>query len=240
MRDPATTSDRCQRHIPTLPRRLNDRKPNHHNSSAGATTASTRAKGRVRGIGRRYSGSVPFTVIYDACVLYPASLRDILIRVGQAGLVHVRWTDRILDECFRSILRNRPDLRPDRLQRTRQLMGEAIRDVVVEGYENLAAGLDLPDEDDRHVLAAAIKAGAQIIVTFNLRDFPPQQLGEIEAQAPDTFLYNLIDLSPGIVAHVIRSMEEDLGSRPGIDYVLATLTRAGLRKSMDAIRPYLS
>ncbi len=183
---------------------------------------------------------MPFTVIYDACVLYPASLRDILIRVGQAGLVHARWTDRILDECFGSILRNRPDLRPDRLQRTRQLMGEAIRDVVVEGYENLAAGLELPDEDDRHVLAAAIKAGAQIIVTFNLRDFPPQQLGEIEAQAPDTFLYNLIDLSPGTVAHVIRSMEEDLGSRPGIDYVLATLKRAGLRKSMDAIRPYLS
>ena len=193
----------------------------------------------LRLVDGRYSGPVPFTFVYDACVLYPASLRDILIRVGQAGLVHVRWTERILDECFRGILRDRPDLDPERLRRTRKLMGEAIRDVLVEGYEHLVAGLELPDEDDRHVLAAAIKAGARIIVTFNLQDFPPNQLGEINAQTPDTFLYNLIDLSPVAVAHVIRTMEQDLRSRPGLDHVLASLKRAGLPESVEAVRRYL-
>ena len=67
-----------------------------------------------------------FTVIYDACVLHPASLRDLLIRIAASGIVRARWTDRILDECFKSILRERPDLKPRALARTRQLMNEAV------------------------------------------------------------------------------------------------------------------
>lgn len=153
--------------------------------------------------------------------------------------MHARWTDKILDEYFTSILKRRNDLDAARLERTRRLMGEAIRDASIEGYEGLVAGLTLPDEDDRHVLAAAIKAGAQIIVTFNLRDFPGEQLGDIEAQHPDTFVYNLIDLSPRVLAKVIRDMEEDMVTRPGVDHVLKSLERAGLPQSARAIESYL-
>lgn len=117
-----------------------------------------------------------FVVIYDACVLYPAPLRDLLIRIANAGIVRARWTDRILDECFDSIRDKRPDLPPDALDRTRRLMKEAVPDCVVGGYEPLITGLILPDPDDRHVLAAAVRADAQVIVTFNLKDFPAAEL----------------------------------------------------------------
>jgi hypothetical protein len=92
------------------------------------------------------------------------------------GIVRVRWSEAILDECFRSILERRPDLKPGALDRTRELMQSAIPDCIVSGYEHLIEGLALPDSDDRHVLAAAIRAGAQTIVTFNLKDFPTQAL----------------------------------------------------------------
>ena len=112
-------------------------------------------------------------VVYDACVLYPATLRDLLIRLAQTGLVRARWSELILDEVFTNLTANRPDLDPERLARTRHLMDAAIPDVTVTGHEYLIDQLTLPDPDDRHVLAAAIHAGADLIVTANLTDFPP-------------------------------------------------------------------
>src|SRR3954447_23951195 len=96
-----------------------------------------------------------FVVVYDACVLYPSTLRDLLIRIAQTDLVQAKWTDRILDEVFDSIVKNRPDLDQGRLLRTRSLMNAAIADVLVTDYEPLTGVVDLPDPDDRHVLAAA-------------------------------------------------------------------------------------
>jgi hypothetical protein len=150
-----------------------------------------------------------FTVIYDACVLYPAPLRDLLIRLASKGLVRARWTDRILDESFRNILANRPDLVPGSLDRTRELMNRALRDVLVTGHEGLIEGLNLPDPDDRHVLAAAIRAGAQVIVTMNLDDFPESALApfSVEALHPDDFVIHQIDLAPGLVCSVIAEQE---------------------------------
>src|SRR5688572_3159148 len=98
-----------------------------------------------------------FVAIYDACVLYPMSLRDLLVRLAMTNLFRGRWTDEILDECFRNILAKRPDLSASALERTRALMNLAVRDCLVTGYEPLIAGLELPDADDRHVLAAAIR-----------------------------------------------------------------------------------
>jgi predicted nucleic acid-binding protein len=143
-----------------------------------------------------------FTVIYDACVLFPAPLRDLLIRLGYAGLVHARWTEQILDECFASLKARRPDLTEASLQRTRTLMNAAVRDSLVTGYEPLIEGLRLPDADDRHVLAAAIRAGAQVIVTSNLKDFPANGLLPfgIEARSPDDFVLQLLELAPGASA----------------------------------------
>jgi len=126
--------------------------------------------------------------MYDANVLYPNSLRDLLIRLAQAGLVQAKWTDQILDETFRNLKLHRPDLDAAKLDRTRELMNRAIRDVVVTGYEPLIEVLDLPDAGDRHVLAAAIKANAQIIVTENTKDFPDEKLaaGTSKLKAPTT------------------------------------------------------
>jgi hypothetical protein len=98
-------------------------------------------------------------VVYDASVLYPSTLRDLLIRLVQSGLVTAKWTDRILDEVFGSLARDRPDLDPARLLRTRALMIRAVRDCLVHGWEPLVDVIGLPDPDDRHVVAAAIRAG---------------------------------------------------------------------------------
>jgi predicted nucleic acid-binding protein len=138
-----------------------------------------------------------FTVVYDACVLFPAPVRDLLIRVAHAGLVRARWSDAILDECFRSILASRPDLDATILDRTRRLMNAAVADGLVTGYEPLVGALELPDPDDRHVLAAAIRSAAQVIVTSNLRDFPNCKLAPygVEARHPDEFVLGLIDLA---------------------------------------------
>ena len=127
-----------------------------------------------------------FIVVYDANVLYPNTLRDLLIRISQAGLVQAKWTNEILDEMLRALSRNRPDIPPDKLDRLRQLMNQAVRDCLVSGYEPLIEGLKLPDPTDRHVLAAAIRAGTQVIVTSNLKHFqlPPSGSGMSRPSRP--------------------------------------------------------
>ncbi|MDZ7577980.1 MAG: PIN domain-containing protein [Candidatus Nanopelagicales bacterium] len=96
-----------------------------------------------------------FVVVYDANVLYPNALRDLLIRVAQAGLVQARWSDQILDETFAALRSNRPDVPEPKWHRLRELMSRAIRDGLVVGYESLIDAVQgLPDPDDRHVVAA--------------------------------------------------------------------------------------
>ncbi len=152
------------------------------------------------------------TAIYDANVLYPASLRSFLMWIGHHGLVHARWTDRILDECFDNLLQSRPDLSPDRIARTRKLMCEAIPDCLVTGFESHIESLDLPDPDDRHILAAAIKAKAQTIVTLNLKDFPEDGLATygVKAKHPDDFVLELLDEAPNTV---LRCVEDEASIR---------------------------
>lgn len=130
------------------------------------------------------------TVLYDACVLYPAPLRDLLIRSARTGLFHAKWTQDIHKEWVSNLLAKRPDLKREQLDRTCQLMNDHVPDSLVSGYEALIPALELPDPKDRHVLAAAIRSGTDVIVTFNLKDFPPERLYpyRIEAQHPDEFL----------------------------------------------------
>jgi hypothetical protein len=122
-------------------------------------------------------------------------LRDLLIQLAAIGLFHGRWTSRIHEEWITGLLRNRPDLARGQLERTRSLMDRAVLDCLVEGYETLASSLELDDPDDAHVLAAAIHAGCDGIVTFNLQDFPSSTLGRygIDALHPDDFVLRLID-----------------------------------------------
>jgi predicted nucleic acid-binding protein len=131
-----------------------------------------------------------FTVLYDACVLYPAPLRDLLMHVAVTDLYLAKWTDAIHDEWTRNVLKGRPDVKLEQLQRTRDLMNAHVRDCLVTGYETLIDAVTLPDPNDRHVLAAAIRAGGDLIVTFNRKDFPERDLKPygFEAQHPDDFL----------------------------------------------------
>jgi predicted nucleic acid-binding protein len=182
---------------------------------------------------------VRLIAVYDASVLYPSTLRDLLIRLAQSGLVQARWTAMILNEVFDSLARNRPDLDPDRLARTRTLMGEAVRDVLVTGHEPLIDTLVLPDPDDRHVLAAAITAGAQVIVTHNLRDFPDPVLARwgLRAVAPDEFVTGLIDVDRDLVHAAVVRIADSWRRPPGtISDVLTRLDRAGLTASVAVLR----
>jgi len=184
-----------------------------------------------------------FIVIYDACVLYPAPLRDLLVRVGMTGLVQVKWTDDILEECFRSILEKKPELTADRLKRTRTLMNRAIRDVLVEGYGDLVDILDLPDPDDRHVLAAAVRCGAQAIITTNLKHFPHEALSpySMEALHPDDFILDLLDLAPGVILKVLDEQMQALKSPPvALSDLLDTLESNGLVQSMSEVRQLMA
>jgi predicted nucleic acid-binding protein len=182
---------------------------------------------------------VALIVVYDANVLYPNALRDLLIRVAQAGMVQAKWTHQILDETFRNVLENSPHLDPEKIERTRSLMLAAIREGLVLGYEPLIEVLDLPDPDDRHVLATAIKARAQTIVTFNLKDFPEDRLStwQVEAQHPDDFVLDLIDLKKTTVFGAVQRMADSTKNPPlTVDEVLTRLYRCGLIESVDALR----
>jgi len=146
-----------------------------------------------------------FIVVLDACVLYPAPLRDLLLRLATTGLYAAKWSERIHDEWTRNLVANRPEI-AEPIKQTRIMMDTALPDALVTGYEDLIDGLSLPDMDDRHVLATAIRCGAQSIVTYNLKDFPQDVLDiyGIEAVHPDDFIIQQLDLQQGAVISVIK------------------------------------
>jgi predicted nucleic acid-binding protein len=182
-----------------------------------------------------------FTAIFDACVLYPAPLRDFLMNLAITDLFRARWTDEIHDEWIRNVLRNRPDLTNERLQRTRDLMNSHVRDCLVSGYQDLIPSLTLPDENDRHVLAASICTGANVIVTYNLSDFPTTTLEQqgIKAQHPDEFITHLINLAPSLVCEAAKRQRMSLKNPPqSVEGLLATYEGQGLAQTVVELRVY--
>lgn len=158
----------------------------------------------------------PFTAIFDACVLYPTHLRDFLMWLGLSGRFRARWSHDIHEEWEHHLLLNRPDLTGAQLDRTSDLMDRAISDGLVDGDEELVAGLILPDPEDRHVLAVAIRCGASVIVTFNQRDFPADVLASygVESQHPDEFVENLFDLDAAAVVAAAQRQRAQLKNPP--------------------------
>ena len=185
--------------------------------------------------------SSPFTAVYDACVLYPAPLRDLLIWLGMSGCFRARWTAEIHEEWKRNLLLNRTDLTREQLDRTSQLMDQAIPDGLVTGHESLIDGLALPDANDRHVLAAAVRCHANVIVTFNLKDFPASALSAygVEAQHPDKFIENLFDLDPAAVVDAARRQRAALRHPPmDVDRFLDVLRKQGLVQTTKLLAGY--
>jgi hypothetical protein len=118
-------------------------------------------------------------------------------------------------------------------------MTRAVADCLVTGFEPLMSDLVLPDPDDRHVLAAAIRCGAQVIVTFNLKDFPTGKLApfEVEAQHPDEFVLHLIDLAPAAVTKVVTEQAASLKNPPrSVGELLDVLLQQGLVQSVAKLR----
>jgi predicted nucleic acid-binding protein len=177
--------------------------------------------------------------LFDACVLFPAPLRDLLVQLALADIFQAKWTDQIHEEWIRNVLKNRQDLAREQLERTKGLMNSKVRDCLVTGYEWLIPSLQLPDLDDRHVLAAAITSNAKIIVTFNLKDFPDSALNPygIEAKHPDDFIADLIELQPLIVPGEAEVVRQRLKNPPKtFDEYTEILLKQGLPGSVTMLK----
>lgn len=135
----------------------------------------------------------PFRVVLDANVLYPFTLRDTLLRAAALGMFQAYWSQDILDETTRNLVAD-GRMNEEQALRLTGAMASAFPEALVDGYELLVPAMP-NNEKDRHVAAAAVKAGAQVIVTNNLKDFAILP-GGIEAQSPDDFLLDLFDLAP--------------------------------------------
>jgi hypothetical protein len=142
-----------------------------------------------------------------------------------------RWTTQIHEEWTRNLLANRTDLTQQQLNRTVAMINNAVEDCLITGYEHIIEGLKLPDPNDRHVLAAAIRVGATAIVTMNLKDFPNTILNEFEifAQHPDDFILDLADLEPPILERVAKEQRAILCNPPvSAKEFVANIRRQGL------------
>jgi hypothetical protein len=181
------------------------------------------------------------TAIIDACVLYSAPVRDLVVRLAQAGLLQARWTDEIHEEWIRNVLKNNPHLDRARLERTRSLMDAAVRDCLVIGYADLIESLTLPDADDRHVLAAALRAGANVILTFNLSDFPQATLVPhgVEARHPDHLFAELLDADTDGFCAAVRLQRQGLKNPPvSVEALLLKLETVGLPQTAADLRQH--
>jgi hypothetical protein len=166
-------------------------------------------------------------------------MRDLLVRLARSGLVGARWTDMIQDEWIRNLLNNRPDLSARSLKRTQALLDEAVPGALVEGFERHIPELHLPDPHDRHVLAAAIEADADVIITLNVKDFPTPAVSRygIDVQLPDEFLRRLLDRDPEGVYAVARAQRAALRQPPlSVGRYLDNLRTAGLHRTAEHLQ----
>lgn len=176
--------------------------------------------------------------ILDACVLYPAPLRDLLLSLAQQELYRPKWSVLIQEEWRRNLLNNRPDLSEAQLNRTSKLMDNAFPDAEVRKFQQFIQSIELPDPDDRHVLAAGISCHADVIVTFNLKDFPDASLQEyaIEAVHPDQFVADLVNFDEENSATAFHHQVERLKDPPkSPDDVLNALKQNELHKTVNLL-----
>ncbi|MEL6869127.1 MAG: PIN domain-containing protein [Pseudomonadota bacterium] len=187
--------------------------------------------------------NVQLTILIDACVLCSTLKRHLLLALADAQLCSIHWSMRILEETERAIIiilnnNGRMDA-SERASQTVRLMQQAFPEAAVGAYERLEHGIGkLPDEGDRHVVAAAIKSGADILVTENLRDFPRKTLAlyGIEPLSCDAFVADVFESAPRAAQRAIDRMLTRF-ARPDLDMpsLLATMRRIGLRQSAQLL-----
>ena len=181
--------------------------------------------------------------LLDANVLYPPGLRDLLMWLAVVLAYEPRWTEEIHAEWMRNVLKDRPEVTPAQLERTRRLMDQVNPKCLVRGYEARIPTLTLPDADDRHVLAAAIEAGADVLVTFNLRHFPRKALAPngLRALPPDLFLEALFDANPARFLRGIRQHRASLKNpSKSVEEYLSALAAQGLTRTVARLETHVS
>lgn len=178
-----------------------------------------------------------FPVFVDTCALYPATLADLLLRIAEQGAFRLHWSADVLDELERNLAKL-PSVGEQGAKRRVNAMTRAFAEAAVTGYEPLVDGMAC-DPKDRHVLAAAVHSDRQLIVTFNLRDFPATGLEphHIAVVLPDDFLLDQLDLYPNIVLSALREQAGDL-RRPKLTPLglLASLERSGAPRFVAEVR----
>ena len=178
--------------------------------------------------------SVRFTCVLDTNVIYPIEIRDILLWFAHYDLYTPKWSQHIFDE-WENAMRRKGTVDAEIAKRL-QTVQQAFPDAFVENYESLIQGLDLPDEKDRHVLAAAIKANANIIVTNNLKHFPAPYLASfgLVAKNADDLVTDLIDLNPQKAVKAFLEMVSHKRNPPLNELqVLDRLRERGLTQAAD-------
>ncbi len=178
-------------------------------------------------------------VVLDACVLYPASMRDILLRLARMGLYAPKWSDEINAEWMRNLLKNRDDLKKETLERTLGRMNTVFDKANVTDFDHHIPIIQLPDLDGRHVVACAIECEAEIIVTKNLKDFLKEELEKfnITAQYPDDFICDLFESDKEAAIIAFKKQLESLKNPPQTkEELLQTFKRNDLPKAAELFK----
>lgn len=181
--------------------------------------------------------------LLDANVIFPAPIRDLLLSLAEDGHFKPFWTEEIHQEWKRNLLQKRPDLDSKRLDRTITLMNEAFPNASIEGYETRIAELSLSDPNDRHVLAAAMEASTDYLVTANLKDFITPILKKQKPQVihPDDFICLIISKNPVSVVKCFYKLVLRLKNPPqSKEEVLSTLEKTGLIKTAYNFRELIA
>ncbi|WP_300590345.1 putative toxin-antitoxin system toxin component, PIN family [Microbacterium sp.] len=180
-----------------------------------------------------------FPAFFDTNVLYGALLNDFVLELADRGLFRPLWSHDVLFELAKNLVKNGED--PALVRKRVSTMEDYFADAMVTGYEDLVPTMT-NDTKDRHVLAAAIRGGAEVLVTFNTKDFPVQAVErfDLEVVHPDDFLINQLDLYH---APTLRGLVELVAGYESptmtVDDFLLALTRAGVPKFVEATRSKL-
>ena len=175
----------------------------------------------------------PPVAVYDACVLYPFHLRNLLVQCAADRLVSARWSEAIHEEWMRNLAAKNPALPPGALTRTHKLLNKLLPEANLEGYEGYIETVKLKDLDDRHAVAAGIAAGASLIATWNVRDFPAGELARhgLRPQTPDALPMDLYAVIPDVTVAVAADARRNL-TKSGLEALefVQALDRQGLRR----------
>jgi hypothetical protein len=171
-------------------------------------------------------------------VLYPAPVRDLLLHLADTGLYFPKWTDEIHKEWIQNLFANRPDLKLSSLKSAKRSMNLAFPDADIKGFFHLIEKLQLPDKNDRHILAAAIHAKADFSITYNVKDFPQKYLASFSLNAinPNDFTVKLIHQDKEAVLSAFNNQVANLKYPPLTkNEVLNSLAKCELKKSVTLL-----